>query len=117
VQWIFVSDVVQAMMVEWALARGDSAEVIDKALSVMAQPSPGGVHDDHVHVRTTCSPEETVAGCEPIGPHRSWLSYELAPVADSDEDLALALFQPLGGVAAANDGMTFGPARQPSSAP
>ena len=31
VQWIFVSDVVQAMLVEWALARGDSAEIVARA--------------------------------------------------------------------------------------
>jgi penicillin-insensitive murein endopeptidase len=95
VQWIFVSDVVQAMLVEWALAAGDPAEVIERAEAVMAQPNPGGVHDDHVHVRTACSPDETVAGCEPIGPRRSWLSYDLPPVEDRDEDLALALFRPL----------------------
>ena len=53
IQWIFVSDVVQARLLEWALARGDSAETIARAREVMAQPSPGGVHDDHFHVRTT----------------------------------------------------------------
>ncbi len=67
IQWIFVSDVVQARLLEWALARGDSAETIVRAREVMAQPSPGGVHDDHFHVRTTCSPEEVVAGCESVG--------------------------------------------------
>ena len=55
IQWIFVSDVVQAMLLEWALARGDSAETIQRAQTVMLQPNPGGVHDDHLHVRTTCS--------------------------------------------------------------
>jgi penicillin-insensitive murein endopeptidase len=100
VQWIFVSDVVQAMLVEWALAAGDPAEVIEHAEAVMAQPNPGGVHDDHIHVRTACSPDETVAGCEPIGPRRSWLAYDLPPVEDRDEDLALALFRPLESVPA-----------------
>jgi penicillin-insensitive murein endopeptidase len=95
VQWMFVSDVVQAMLVEWAVARGDRAELVERALAVMAQPNPGGIHDDHIHVRTTCSPEETVAGCEPTGPRRPWLAYALPAPADRDEDLALALFQPL----------------------
>jgi penicillin-insensitive murein DD-endopeptidase len=97
VQWIFVSDVVQAMLLEWALARGDSPEIVRRAQSVMLQPHPGGVHDDHIHVRTSCSPAETVAGCDLIGPHRPWLTYDVAPPAEGDHELALALMQPLTG--------------------
>jgi penicillin-insensitive murein endopeptidase len=52
------------------------------------------VHDDHIHVRTACSAEETVAGCENIGPRRPWLSYEAQRPPESDADLALALMQP-----------------------
>jgi penicillin-insensitive murein endopeptidase len=95
IQWIFISDVAQAMVIEWALARGDSLETIRRAQEVMLQPHPGGVHDDHIHVRTSCSPEEIVAGCEPSGPRRAWLSYDLPAPEDSDEELALALLQPL----------------------
>jgi penicillin-insensitive murein endopeptidase len=102
VQWLFVSDVVQAMILEWALARGDSLETIRRAREVMAQPNPGGVHDDHVHVRTACSPEETVDGCESVGPRRTWLAYDLQSfatadtgVATDDDELVLALFRPL----------------------
>jgi len=95
VQWLFVSDVVRAMLVEWALARGDSLEIIERAQQVMLQPNPGGVHDDHIHVRTACSPDEMAAGCEAHGPHRPWLAYDLPPLADRDEDLALALVEPM----------------------
>ena len=95
VQWIFVSDVVRAMLVEWAFARGDSIEIIGRAQEVMLQPHPGGVHDDHIHVRTSCAPEEIVAGCELSGPRRPWLAYDPAPREERDEDLALALMQPL----------------------
>lgn len=97
VQWVFVSDVVQAMLTEWALSRGDAIETIRRAHEVMRQPKPGGVHDDHVHLRTACSPDETVAGCEPVGPRRPWLAYDLPPLAEDNEDLALALTQPLDG--------------------
>jgi penicillin-insensitive murein DD-endopeptidase len=95
IQWIFVSDVVQARLLEWALARGDSAETIVRAREVMAQPSPGGVHDDHFHVRTTCSPEEVVAGCESVGPRRRWLAYDMEPIDETDEELALDLLLPM----------------------
>jgi penicillin-insensitive murein DD-endopeptidase len=95
IQWIFVSDVVQARLLEWALALGESAEVIGRARDVMAQPSPGGVHDDHFHVRTSCSPDETVAGCEAVGPRRRWLSYDIQPIDESDAELALDLLSPM----------------------
>jgi penicillin-insensitive murein endopeptidase len=95
IQWIFVSDVVQAMLVEWALAAGDDPETIRRAQALMAQPSPGGVHDDHIHVRTACSGEERVAGCELRGPRRPWLTYDVQPsTTDTNEQLALSLAQP-----------------------
>jgi hypothetical protein len=34
-------------------------------------------------------------GCEPVGPRRPWLAYELSPAGDTDESLAIALMQPL----------------------
>ena len=95
VQWLFVSDVVQAMLVEWAMATGDAPETLRRAQAMMAQPNPGGVHDDHIHVRTACSPDEQVAGCMLRGPRRAWLTYDLPPREDSDADLAQALAQPL----------------------
>jgi penicillin-insensitive murein endopeptidase len=94
VEWIFVSDVVKALLLEWGLARGDLPETIFRAQVVMAQPNPGGVHDDHIHVRTVCSREEAVAGCEVKGPRRAWLDYETLPVEESSEELAAALFEP-----------------------
>jgi penicillin-insensitive murein endopeptidase len=93
IQWIFVSEVVEAMLLEWAIARDAPPEIVSRAQHVMLQPNPGGVHDDHIHVRTACSPEEQVAGCEPIGPQRPWLAYTLPPLEDSDGDLVVALLQ------------------------
>ncbi len=95
IQWIFVSDVVQAQLLEWAIARGESPELVRRARAVMAQPSPGGVHDDHFHVRTACSPEEVAEGCQPVGPRRPWMDYDSAPAPDSDAELALDLFLPM----------------------
>lgn len=98
VQWVFANRNVEALLVEWARARGESSELVLRAMEVMLQPSPGGPHDDHVHVRTACSPEEIGRGCEPMGPLRAWIAAEDARrtlVATPDAELALALFQPL----------------------
>jgi penicillin-insensitive murein DD-endopeptidase len=94
VEWIFVSDVVKAQLMQWARARGECIETLFRAQTVMAQPSRGGVHDDHVHVRTACSSEEAVAGCEPTGPRRPWLESESPPLDEPSEELAAALFEP-----------------------
>jgi penicillin-insensitive murein endopeptidase len=64
---------------------------------VMLEPHPGGPHDDHIHVRTACSPEEEAGGCETGGPVRPWLSSPA--MADdevpSDAELVAALVRPV----------------------
>ena len=94
VQWIFVSDVVQALLIDWASADGTPATTIRRAQAVMAQPKPGGVHDDHIHVRTACSEEEEAAGCETGGPVRAWLAFPgVRGEAPSDAELVAVLVQ------------------------
>jgi penicillin-insensitive murein endopeptidase len=98
VQWVFANRNVEALLVQWGRARGDRGETIVRALDVMLEPHPGGPHDDHVHVRTACSPAEIVSGCEPTGPLRPWIDAldrekESAPL--PDWELAAALLSPL----------------------
>jgi len=98
VQWIFANHNVEAILVQWARARGDSGNTIVRAMEVMAEPHPGGPHDDHVHVRTTCSPDELVAGCENTGPRRAWIdALDQAIDASPDWELVEAIFRPFGG--------------------
>jgi penicillin-insensitive murein endopeptidase len=73
IQWIFVHHRVEAMLIEWARAKDEPPETILRAMEVMLEPHPGGPHDDHIHIRTACSPDELVAGCEYTGPRRAWL--------------------------------------------
>ncbi len=70
--WIFVSRPVEALLTEYALARGEDPELVWHAESVMLQPRNALPHDDHFHVRVACSPDETVAGCEDGGPRWPW---------------------------------------------
>lgn len=73
VQWMFVSTDIEAILVNYALARGDDPEVIWRAQNVMVQPRGSLPHDDHLHLRVACSPEATLEGCEGGGPRWSWL--------------------------------------------
>lgn len=92
VQWIFVSEVLEALLLEWARARGDDPEIIWRAQQVMLLS--GGPHDDHIHVRTACTRHEIAAGCTTIGPERSWLRERPPGDGDRDDDLVAAILRP-----------------------
>ncbi len=73
VQWIFIARWLEAQVAEWAIAKGEDPEVVWQAEVVMKQPGDSAPHDDHVHVRLACTPDEAVAGCEG-GPRWSWMA-------------------------------------------
>jgi penicillin-insensitive murein endopeptidase len=93
VQWIFASEVLEAMLLEWAQARGSDPEIVRRAQEVMLQPTGAAVHDDHIHVRTACDQDEIAEGCRLIGPERAWLRENVAE--DSDATLVSAILEPL----------------------
>jgi penicillin-insensitive murein endopeptidase len=95
VQWLFVSKPVEAMLIEWARARGESGDTIVRAMDTLLQPAPPAQsHDDHVHVRIACDPDEIAAGCEPNGPVRPWIA-ALDSVPRASEPNTLELVQSL----------------------
>ena len=98
VQWIFASEVLEAIVLEWAQARGSDPEIVRRAQEVMLQPTGAAVHDDHIHIRTACDEDEIVEGCRVIGPERAWLREDVA--ADSDATLVRAILEPLDPVVA-----------------
>jgi penicillin-insensitive murein endopeptidase len=100
VQWMFAHRTVEAMLLEWAIARGESSELIVRAMDVMLEPHPGGPHDDHLHVRTECTPAELLDGCERSGPTRAWIQVldrsETASASQaSDAELLEAILRPV----------------------
>jgi penicillin-insensitive murein endopeptidase len=91
VQWLFCARWLEAMIIEYARARGEDPELVWTAESVLLQPGDSAAHDDHLHLRIACTPDESVAGCLGGGPYWPWLPSlpQLAPV--SDEELARAI--------------------------
>jgi len=89
VQFLFASRNVEALLVDYALARGEPLDVVVRAQSVMWQPVDSLPHDDHIHLRIACSVEETLAGCTGGGPYWEWLPPLPGPVALDDGRLAL----------------------------
>ena len=88
VQFMFVYRDLEALLIDHARALGEPDELIWHAETVMLQPSDSLPHDDHVHLRIACTPEEAVAGCSGGGPRWEWLPQNAAPRALAEEDFA-----------------------------
>lgn len=73
VQWMFCSRAVEALLVDYARARGEPPALVWRAETVLMEPGDSLAHDDHIHLRIACSPEETLLGCEGGGPRWEWL--------------------------------------------
>lgn len=72
VQFMFISHELEALVVDYALARETDLALLWHAQTVMLQPGDSLPHGDHVHVRIGCRPEEAVFGCSGGGPHWPW---------------------------------------------
>jgi penicillin-insensitive murein endopeptidase len=94
VQWVFVSRVLEALMVEHAIALGEPAELIQRAQTVMQQPGDSLPHDDHLHVRIACEADEYAHGCEGGGPAWAWLPRPAKRIEAPAAELLEALLGP-----------------------
>jgi penicillin-insensitive murein endopeptidase len=73
VQWLYASHLVRSLVLAHATAMEEDPELIRRAAAVMSQPAESLSHDDHLHLRIACSPEDSAAGCEGGGPYWAWL--------------------------------------------
>jgi len=73
VQFMFVCREIEALLIDHARALGEPDSLVWQAETVMLEPSDSLRHDDHVHLRIACSPEEAVSGCSGGGPRWQWL--------------------------------------------
>lgn len=91
VQWLFFARWLEALVIEYARARGEDPELVWYAESVLLQPGDSAAHDDHLHLRVACTPEEAVAGCLGGGPYWPWLPALPQLQTPADPELAQAL--------------------------
>lgn len=89
VQFLFISRDLEALIIQYALAKETDLELVSRAQTVMVQPVDSLPHDDHIHMRIACAPEEAVGGCMGGGPHWSWLPP--LPEADLSEEELVSL--------------------------
>jgi penicillin-insensitive murein endopeptidase len=88
---MFASRGIEALLIDYAIARGEDPDLIWHAETVLLQPADSTPHADHIHMRIACTPSEAVAGCDGGGPYWPWLPGlpVLAPLdADSLAEIA-----------------------------
>ncbi|MCA9602717.1 MAG: penicillin-insensitive murein endopeptidase [Polyangiales bacterium] len=73
VQWIFCSKGVKARLLRYGALHETDASVLFRAAWVLHQPTNGRPHDDHFHVRVTCTRDEVASGCLDGEPFWPWL--------------------------------------------
>src|SRR6478735_2521116 len=73
VQFMFVCHEIEALLIDHARALGEPDSLLWQAETVMLEPSDSLRHDDHVHLRIACAPDEAVSGCSGGGPRWQWL--------------------------------------------
>jgi penicillin-insensitive murein endopeptidase len=79
VQWLYASSLVKGLVLEHALALGESPELIARAETVLQEPLDGLPHDDHLHLRIACPLASRSRGCAGGGPDWSVLDAEEPP--------------------------------------
>ncbi len=67
VQYLFISNPLRQMLLDYARSRGEPAAIVDRAARLMQQPGRDIPHDDHLHVRVYCSAFDRTGGCENLG--------------------------------------------------
>src|SRR6185312_13901992 len=95
VQWLFFARWLEALVIEYARARGEDPELVWYAESVLLQPGDSAAHDDHLHLRIACTPDEAVFGCLGGGPYWPWLPRLPQLVSPSDDELSQAILDDL----------------------
>ncbi|TXD33407.1 penicillin-insensitive murein endopeptidase [Lujinxingia vulgaris] len=75
VQWLFVSEGLKQLMLDHAVAIGEPADLIERAASVLHQPTDAPPHADHLHVRIGCPLADRLEGCQDWGPRWPWYEW------------------------------------------
>jgi penicillin-insensitive murein endopeptidase len=72
VQWIFAQKDLVARLLQQSTTEGDEPTLRARAAQIVRQPSDSEVHDDHMHIRLYCDPQDRAFGCSDRGPLRWW---------------------------------------------
>jgi penicillin-insensitive murein endopeptidase len=72
VQWLLIHRSLKSLLLRHARAIGANPEIVRRAERVLHHPRRVLPHDDHLHVRIYCPPDDLARGCEDTGPVWPW---------------------------------------------
>ena len=72
IQWLILQPALEELLVAYAREQREPPELIERFQQVTDLPGYAGRHDNHLHVRIQCSPEDWAQGCDPAGPVWPW---------------------------------------------
>jgi penicillin-insensitive murein endopeptidase len=86
VQYLFCNERIRQQLLAYARSIDEDEDLVERAEVLLRQPSDSAVHDDHLHLRVHCSPDDRALGCVDRGPLRWWKKrYKyMPPVRDAD---------------------------------
>ncbi len=73
VQFLFISRGLKQQLMEHGRTKGEDAELLRRADKVLKQPTGSLPHDDHLHLRVYCPPDDLMDGCRNYGPTWDWV--------------------------------------------
>ncbi len=87
IQWIFVSNGLKALLLEWAIKNDQDLNTIARASKILREPGDSAPHDDHFHVRIYCPQDNSSRLCTNVKPYWPWLRTENKKIYPTDEML------------------------------
>ncbi len=75
IQWLFISEPLKQKLLAHAQMLGEDSELLERASLVLHQPTESLPHDDHLHLRITCSKRDRLEGCLDTGPYWPWINW------------------------------------------
>lgn len=75
VQWLFISEGLKEILLLHAVSIGEDRELVERAASILHQPTDALPHDDHLHLRIGCSRRDRLEGCVDWGPRWPWYDW------------------------------------------
>jgi penicillin-insensitive murein endopeptidase len=72
IQFLFIHSRLRHVLLQHAKDRRENGELVERAEAVLKQPGDTLPHDDHLHLRIYCSPNDRALGCRDGGPLRWW---------------------------------------------
>lgn len=72
-QYLFISNGLKKLLLDYAIESEVDSKIMERAEILLRQPARYIPHNDHLHIRIYCTPEDLRSGCEDFGAKHAWM--------------------------------------------